>query len=261
MPFAAGLFYHLHPGDEVDTSPLVLIHGVGGMHLDWPPEIRRMPGHRVYALDLPGHGKSSQCSGRQSIEVYADQVILWLRAVRLPKAVFIGHGMGGEVVLSLAHRYAEYMLGLALLGTYARLDVPPDLLEYSRSSTTFYKAVETLTQSAYSAASPLRLMEVAAKRMAEIRPSVLYGDLLASQGFDSTGFLTDIHLPALVMCGADDRLTPLRYSQFLSGSIPNAHMVTIPQAGHMLMVEKPLEVAEALRAFLDQIPYRLSEAF
>jgi len=259
MPFAAGLFYHLHQGDEVDTPPVVLIHGAGGMHLYWPTEIRRLAGHRVYALDLPGHGRSDDCGGLQSIEAYADQVIAWLRAVRLPKAVFIGHSMGGGVALSLATRYSEHVLGLGLFSASAHLAVSPVLLENSMSPTTFYKAVETLAQSSYSPYASPRLLVQAVQRLTEVRSSVLYGDLLASQRYDGAGILADIHTPTLILCGAEDRLTPLRASQFLAGAIPGARLVIIPQAGHMVMLEKPIEVAEALQSFLYQIPYRLSE--
>jgi pimeloyl-ACP methyl ester carboxylesterase len=38
--------------------PLVLLHGAGGSYLQWPPDLRRLPTREVYALDLPGHGKS-----------------------------------------------------------------------------------------------------------------------------------------------------------------------------------------------------------
>ena len=260
MPFAAGLFYHLFQGGEADTPPLVLIHGAGGMHLYWPVEIRRLVGHRVSALDLPGHGRSAECGGLQSVEAYADQVIQWLEAVELPKAVFMGHSLGGEVVLSLAARFPKHVLGISLVSTSVQPVIPTGLLENSMNPTTFYNAVEALVQSSYSISAPPRLAELGAQRLAETRPSVLYGDLLASANFDGVGLLASIHCPTLVLCGVEDRLTPLRASQFLAGAIPGAQLVAIPQAGHMVMLEKPLEVAQALRSFLNQIPYRLDEA-
>ena len=259
MPFAAGLYYHLFKGGELDSPPLVLIHGAGGMHLYWPHEVRRMAGRRVFTLDLPGHGRSNQSGGLQSIQDYADQVAVWLGAVGLPKAVFAGHSMGGAVVLALATRYPEHVLGLALVATSARLSVENDILENAKSPTTFYKALEALSQSSFSVTAPPRLVELAYKRMSEIRPSVLHGDLLASNGFDCTELLASIQKPTLVLCGADDRITPVRTSQFLASSIQGAQLVIVPQAGHMVMLEKPAAVAEALRSFLERIPYRLSE--
>jgi len=56
MPIASDLYYHVYHEDNI--LPVVLIHGAGGNHLYWPSEIRRLPGFRVFALDLPAHGKS-----------------------------------------------------------------------------------------------------------------------------------------------------------------------------------------------------------
>jgi pimeloyl-ACP methyl ester carboxylesterase len=66
---------------------VVLIHGAGGSHLDWPAELRRMPGQHVYALDLPGHGKSEGL-GRQSIPwLYQYAMVEWLDAMHISRAV------------------------------------------------------------------------------------------------------------------------------------------------------------------------------
>ena len=78
MPIAADLYYHAY--QEGEKLPVVLIHGAGGTHLFWPSEIRRLLGFRVFALDLPGHGKSSG-RGLQSIAAYATSVLDWMAAL------------------------------------------------------------------------------------------------------------------------------------------------------------------------------------
>lgn len=94
MPFAADIYYHVY--QEGEYLPVVLIHGAGGTHLHWPPEIRRLRGFRIYALDLPGHGKSKG-RGLQTITAYAQAVYEWVGAVGLHKAFFVGHSMGAEI--------------------------------------------------------------------------------------------------------------------------------------------------------------------
>jgi pimeloyl-ACP methyl ester carboxylesterase len=101
-----------------------------------------------------------------------------------------------------------------------------------------------------------RLVKLAGERMKEIRPSVMYGDLLACNEFDVRERLGEIHQPALLVCGADDVLTPLRYAQFLAGAMPNARLEVVTGAGHMVMLEKPQPVADALLRFLPDVPYR-----
>ena len=58
-----------------------------------------------------------------------------------------------------------------------------------------------------------------------------------------------------MLCGEEDRLTPLHFSQYLADHIPTAELKTFPGAGHMVMLEKPLAVARALNDFLAAIPY------
>ena len=89
MPILVDFYYHLYDGGDALSPPVVLIHGIGGTHLDWPPALRRLPGYHVYALDLPGHGKSRN-HAHQSVQGYAENLLGWLDAVGLYRAVFIG---------------------------------------------------------------------------------------------------------------------------------------------------------------------------
>jgi len=129
MPVAANLYYYTASDNEIGKRPVVIIHGAGGTHLYWPPEIRRLSGYRVYALDLPGHGKSDASRGRQTIADYAGCVLEWLDAIGLNRAVFVGHSMGSAIALTLAIHHPQQVLGLGLVGAGARLRVHPDILE------------------------------------------------------------------------------------------------------------------------------------
>ncbi len=234
---------------------MVLVHGAGGTHLYWPPEIRRLRGYCVYALDLPGHGKSSTIDGQQSIEEYARYLAHWLESVHLGRAVFVGHSMGSAIALELALRHPEYVVGLGLIGAGARLRVLPELLNYIADQTTYYKATDLLISCSFSADAPARLVDLAAKRLAETRQSVLYGDLAACNRFDVMDQLGAIKQPTLVICGVEDQMTPLRYAQFLANAIPGAFLEVITGAGHMAMLEQPARVADCLLSFVKDLAY------
>jgi pimeloyl-ACP methyl ester carboxylesterase len=249
MPVALDIYYYTFQGGDLDTPPVVLIHGAGGNHLYWPPEVRRLAGHRIFAPDLPGHGKS-EGRGQQSISAYARQILDWLEGLGMSQAIFIGHSLGSAIALSLAISYPENVTGLGLLGAGARLRVRPDILSDSANPTTFHKAVASITEAAFSPSTDPRLVEMAAKRMADTRPSVLHGDFTACNEFDMIERVGEINQPTLLLCGSEDQLTPLRNSQFLAGAIPNAILEVIPGAGHMVMLEKPKEVASSLEKFL-----------
>jgi pimeloyl-ACP methyl ester carboxylesterase len=255
MPVSGNLYYSLHCEIDSESPPLVLIHGSGGTHLYWPPEIRRLRGYCVYALDLPGHGKSSTIDGQQSIEEYARYLVQWLESLHLRRAVLVGHSMGSAIALELALHHPEYVVGLGLIGAGARLRVLPELLNYAADQTTFYKAIDMLVSFSFSANVPAWLVELASQRLVETRQSVLYGDLVACDRFDVMDHLGEVKQPAVVVCGAEDQMTPLRYAQFLASSIPGARLEVISGAGHMVMLEQPVRVADSLISFLKDLPF------
>ncbi len=261
MPVSGNLYYSHHQGVGAENPPLVLIHGAGGMHLYWPPEIRRLRGYSIYAIDLPGHGKSETTDGQQTIGDYARYLVQWLESLQLRRAVFVGHSMGSAIALALSIHHPEYVVGLVLLGAGARLRVHPELLSYAADPTTFYKTADLLVALSFSPCASPRLVELASRRMVATRQSVLFGDLLACDRFDVMDQLGSIQHRALVVCGTDDQLTPLRYAQYLSSSMPAAQLCVIPNAGHMVMLEQPGLVAENLLPFLKDISFHPGEGF
>jgi pimeloyl-ACP methyl ester carboxylesterase len=167
--------------------------------------------------------------------------------------VFIGHSMGSAVALTLAVKNSDQVLGLGLIGAGARMRVNPDFISYSSSPTTFHKAVHALVNFGFNQESDQRTIKLAEKRMLETRHSVLHGDLLACDAFDYIEEIGKIDKPVLVLCGSEDYLTPIRYSQYLAGGIPGAKLEVISGAGHMVMLEKPKETASILSNFLSTI--------
>ena len=255
MPITAGIYYHLFEGSNLGQKPpLVLIHGAGGTHLYWPAEVRRLLGYRVYAPDLPGHGKSGG-RGRQSIASYADSLLDWLTELGIHSAVFAGHSMGSAIALSTALDHPERAAGLILVGSGAHLRVAPELLASAESPTTYLNAVKMVVDWSFSASTSPRMKELAGQRMAETRPSVLHGDFRACNEFVEIERVDQIRQPTLIVCGLEDKMTPLRFSQYLVERIPGSKLLTIPEAGHMVQLEKPRLVAEAMLAFLTGIEY------
>jgi pimeloyl-ACP methyl ester carboxylesterase len=255
MPVSAGIYYSLSQSKLTDGLPVVLLHGAGGMHLSWPSEVRRMAGYWVYALDLPGHGKSQEIGGQQTIAGYARQVLACLDAIKVGRAVFVGHSMGSAVALTLAIHHPERVLGIGLLGSGVRLRVNPELLSAASSPTTTHKAIEAMVKWSFSPKTSPHLAALIKQRMAATRQSVLHGDLAACNAFDVSQHITQVRQPALVMCGIDDQMTPLRYAQYLADAIPGARLQLVPDAGHMLMLEQPQAVAAALETWLKTIPF------
>ena len=246
MPEAAGLRYELHGGGSTGMGrpPLVLIHGAGGRSLSWPPNLRRLHGWAVYALDLPGHG-GSPGPGQSTIAGYRGAVERWMDALGLSPAVAVGHSMGGALAVSLALDSPTRVAGLALMGTGARLRVNPMLLEATRPGGAA-AALTGLMSAWYSQVSSPRLRDLVARSLEATDPGVLHGDFQACDSFDVMDRLSAIGQPALVVVGEDDQMTPVKYARYLSDHLTGARLEIVPRAGHMVMLEQPAAVEKIL---------------
>lgn len=252
MPTAAGLYYFAHGEDAAEKPPVILIHGAGGTHLHWPPQIRRLSGQRVYTPDLPGHGKSEGLA-RQEIREYVLVLAEFMQALKLKKAVLVGLSMGSAIAMQLALRYPKRVLGLGLLGSGAKLRVDPLVLESSANPSAYQATVSLVVENSYSPDVDPRVKELAAQRLEETRPSVLHSDFLACDSFDVMEKVNKIRVPTLLICGSEDRMTPKKFSEYLRSQIEGSRLEVVQGSGHMVTIEKPDETANLLEDFLNSI--------
>ncbi len=243
------VFYTLSQG-AADCPTLVLIHGAGGSRLHWPGELRRLTGATVYTLDLPGHGRSEE-QGCDTISDYANVIAAFLDAVEVERAVVAGHSMGGAIAQTLALDFASRVAGLVLVGSGARLRVAPAILESIQSD--FEGTAALITRFAWSTDAPPALIKLGRQAILETGPDVLLDDFAACDNFDAMERLAEIRTPTLVIVGSADHLTPPKYARFLIDHIPNAQLTLIEGAGHMVMLEQPAKVAQAVTEFLDTV--------
>jgi pimeloyl-ACP methyl ester carboxylesterase len=251
MPTAAGLYYFAHEEGNRSHPPVILIHGAGGNHLSWPPQLRRLPDQRMLALDLPAHGKSEGI-GHHAVEDYVHDVLEFMSETGRYSAILVGHSMGSAVALSAAIHFPERVAALGLVGSGARLRVAPALLRAASDPSTFESAVRMINDASFSLQA-IRTKELATQRMMETRPAVLYGDLMACDAFNETNQLSKLSLPTLIVCGSEDQMTPLRYSEFLRDHIAGARLEVVPNAGHMVMLEQPDVISNLLADFINSI--------
>lgn len=248
-------FYALYQGDVRGKRNLVLVHGAGGSHLDWPAPLRRLREANVYALDLPGHGRSegtgcvlSLPKGRSSIAAYRDFIFAFLDTLGLEKAVVVGHSMGGAISLDFVLHYPDRLAGLILVGSGARLRVLPAILTGILSD--FEATVDLVCDYAFGPSASEQLKRLGRQRLLKTPPQVLHGDYAACNAFDVMERLGEVRCPTLVIGGTADRLTPPKYAVYLRDHIPGAELVLVDAAGHMVMLEKPEVVTKAISRFI-----------
>lgn len=245
------LFFARSRAHRPDPPTLVLIHGAGGSHLHWPRELRRLCNATVFALDLPGHGRSEGI-GSDSIAAYVSALIGFLDATQTDRAVLAGHSMGGAISQMTALTHPDRVAGLVLVGTGARLRVAPAILDGVLSD--FEQAVNLITHWAWSDDAPEELTQLGHKTLIETSPKVVHGDFVACDQFDIMGRLNEIRTPTLVVAGTADRLTPHKFGAYLAEHIPDARLVSVEGGGHMMALEQPSVVAKAVTEFVEGLP-------
>lgn len=246
----AGLTVTAAPFDSALPS-LLCLHGSGGRGDQFAEMFAQLEGGvNAAALDLPGHG-ATPGPAMNRVEDYAAWVAGFIVAGPV-RPVLLGHSLGGAIALTVGLTRPELLSGLVLWGTGARLKVLPAILEGLASAAE--AAVDTtlglVVENAYSFAAHPSLKILGRAHLAKADPRVILGDYSACDRFDVMARLGEIGLPTLVVCGADDRLTPLKYSQYLADHIAGARLSVIPGSGHMLQEERPVAAARALLDFL-----------
>jgi len=231
-----------------EGKAILFIHGAGGGHLSWAfQKGLSTNGFTPVILELPGHGESGG-EGEETIERYADHVLGFLETLNLRLVFLAGHSMGGAVVQTLALTHPEVIRGIVLAGTGARLRILPAILDGIK--TNFEETVARIVRFAFSLKASPELIERGREYLMKCPPRVLHGDFLACDRFDLMKEVEKIDLPTLIVCGEEDRLTPVIYSEFLHRRIRSSSLEILPDAGHMVMMESPEAFNEKVGSFL-----------
>ncbi|MDH7499029.1 MAG: alpha/beta hydrolase [candidate division NC10 bacterium] len=237
-------------GRPTGSRPLVFIHGAGGSSNVWLRQLQAFEeDFFVLAIDLPGHG-DSEGEGAESVEAYSRILSSFLDALAIEEALLVGHSMGGAIAMVLALAHPLRVKGMALVGSGARLRVPPEV--FSALELDFKEAIRVICRYAYSPHFPAYLLRLGEAEVGKTDPRVLLSDFSACNAFDLCARLAEITANTLVMCGREDRFTPLKLSKYLCSHIPHSRLEIIERAGHMAMIENAPAFNAALSRFLGE---------
>jgi len=249
------IHYHAAGRPAAPTGRRVLyVHGTGCNSQVWVPHMEAIAdAHASVAIDLPGHGRSPG-RGFRGVGDYTYFVVELANALGWDRFVVVGHSLGGAVALLTALHHGERLDGLVLVDTGARLRVDPALLRGARDAAEAGRAAATDRSWGFASATPQSVVDAIQSLTVGTDPRVTYSDWIADDTFDVMTWLKDIRVPTLVVCGAEDRLTPVKYHQFLAAQIPGARLTIIEGAGHWMFWERPDAFTRSVRAFLDSLP-------
>ena len=242
-----------HTIGDTAVTRLALVHGFTQTSACWGPLADDLAAdHEVVALDAPGHGWRS--------DVRAG---LWdgahLLAEEAGRAVWLGYSLGGRYCLHVALDTRDAVAGLVLIGATAGIDDEAERAARVAADEALARRLENLGLDAFLdewlASPPFATLPPEARHLDARRANTVEG-LAASLRLAGTGVqeplwdrLGEVAVPALVVTGADDtRFTAL--GRRLAGALPRAQVAVIPGAGHAVHLERPTEVAAAVRSWL-----------
>jgi len=251
--------------DDGPGPVVVLLHGFPLDRSIWSYQRSSVGSiYRLITPDLRGHGQTAAPDGIYTVDAMADDVIETLDALQLTGPLVLGGlSMGGYLALSIAERYPERLKALMLLSTRATADTPETarvreaLAKEVEASGDAGPVVEVMLPKLFSKATFERHPELIARthgRMARTTARAVAGTLrgLAIRP-DRTEALARIAVPTLVLAGLEDQLIPIEESGRMADAIPDARLVTVPDAGHLAPLENHQAADAAILGFLESL--------
>jgi pimeloyl-ACP methyl ester carboxylesterase len=242
------------PGKPPDLSrgrPVVCLHGSSLNQAVFDPLFERLAAqHSPVALDLPGHGRSGGLDSLPSIGAMAKHVRELVGMLGARKPVLLNHSLGGAVALQYAAEYPDALSGLILVGTGYSMSLG-DAIEQTRQIVEG-KARRAFQRDAYGPDATPEIMQRGFMEELKTDPRTRLGNLIALDAWRGVD-LARIDVPALVVCGTGDYPVVRDAALRLERELPRARRVEISGAGHMLPLEKPDALAEAVLAFLAEL--------
>jgi pimeloyl-ACP methyl ester carboxylesterase len=237
------------------ATPLVLLHPFPLDAGFWSAVTPALADDRaVAALEFPGLGTAPPVE-HPSVDGFADAVAETIAAMPGGRAAVCGLSLGGYAALALAARHPERVAGLVLADTRAEPDTP----EARRGRLDSAARVRAEGAGGFLDEFVPRLVAPgdrasmhAARAIADAQePEAIARALEALGGrADRRPDLPAMAVPALVIVGSQDGLTPPALSETMAAALPDAGLLVIDGAGHLTALERPDEFAAAVRAFL-----------
>jgi len=249
---------------DAGSGPLVVLaHCYTGRRGSWAPVARRLvaSGHRVVLWDQRGHGESTVGSDGLSVDRLGDDLRDVLEAIDASDAVVAGHSMGGMTIMACVGRHRDVIAArtqaLVLIATAAT-----GIAHVARTEGLGAALMRSALATAVTA-GPLgpfvvrgtegrrpvwAHLEASARMYAETPPETRAAMVRSMATMDLRAGLAGCPVPVVVIVGTQDRLTRKGYGAQIVSCLPDAELVVLPHAGHMLPFEEPDLLSDIIAA-------------
>lgn len=247
-----------------NTVPVIFIHGFPFNKSAWHPQFDFLrETQRVIIYDLPGFGNSgSVAGGTKSIHAFAENLVKFMDALNIKKAFVCGLSMGGYILLNAVERHQERFEGIILADTQCLADSKENAEKRFKTIVDIEKkGLKEFAEGFVKNAFAPDTLETNRELVDKIREVILSNSqeavtsalLAMANRAETCSAIKNIQVPAMVLCGEEDALTPVSLSEFLFNHIPNAELDIIKRAGHLSNLERSEEFNDHLHNFISDI--------
>ncbi|GIH74799.1 alpha/beta hydrolase [Planobispora longispora] len=240
--------------------PVILLHAFPMSSTMWLAQREGLAATcKVITPDLRGFGGSMLGDDDPSLDVMADDVVRLLDEEGLDRAVIGGQSMGGYVTMALCRRHPDRILGVILADTKATADPEPARANRERIAAavldrgTAVLIEEVLPALVGSTTKQRRAMVFGRVRgLVQSAPpgAVAWAQRAMAARPDSFDTLRALKVPALVIVGEEDELSPLSDAEAMTDAVPDGRLTVIEKAGHLSAIEQPEAFNRAVTGFL-----------
>lgn len=247
-----GVSFHVVDRGHRDRPALVFLHYFAGSARAWEPVVARLEGdYRCVAPDLRGHGDSAAPASGYATADGADDVAALAEAVGLGAYALVGHSMGGKIALALAARRPAGLRALVLVAPSPPTPEPTPPGERAR-----LLATHGDRDAARETARTIVARPITSRRLARVIDDNVRTSGAAWRAWIEGGSREDISastgaiaVPAVVVAGAADPVFPRDLlDREVVRRLSGARVVVVPEVGHLIPLEAPAEIAEAVRS-------------
>ncbi|MGJ7910412.1 alpha/beta fold hydrolase [Neobacillus sp. LXY-1] len=259
------VYYEFYPRENAEKT-FILLHGFLSSTFTYRHMISLMKqNYQVLSIDLPPFGKSAKCNRYvYSYKNLAQTVIKLIESFGIKKSIFIGHSMGGQIVLNILHMVpdlAEKAVLLCSSSYLKRAKLPLILTSYLPYFHRFVKYYFARTGVKKNLQSALYNQSIITDEMVDgyLQPFLqdeifvaLTRMLRHREGDLPPEILKQIKTPCLLIWGDHDQSMPLEVGEKLNRDLINSELIVLKETGHALPEERPVEVYEYIMNFLKE---------
>jgi 3-oxoadipate enol-lactonase len=243
--------------DEVVPTPIVFLHGVGSDKSVWRPQLDHFAASRhAVAFDYPGYGDSDPADSEADHDDFAVSILSAMDALEVERAHICGLSLGGVVAIALYHAAPDRCASLILADSFAAHPDGRGIFNRSVKASRLMTMRELAEERVDLLLAPNTndaLREAVVDTMAEISPDAYRVGARAVWLADQRERLDAIHVPALIIVGDQDHITPPMLSRDLVSRITGSSLVEIAGAGHLTNIEQPAAFNAAVDQFITGI--------